>query len=133
MKKISVNKTFIFDLVRSTIIAVIISLLCVLVFALIVNLADVGEKVITPINTIIKIVSVFVGCIVGFKDKSKGAIKGALSGLLYTLLAILIFGIISHSVKISALNLLDIGIGIIAGTISGLIAVNIGRKKRTEA
>lgn len=133
MKKISINKNFVFDLLRSTIISVIISLLCVLVFALIVNLADVGENVIAPVNTIIKILSVFFGCAIGFKDKSKGAIKGALSGLLYTLLSILIFGIISHSVKISALNLMDVGIGIIAGTISGIIAVNIGRKRNNNA
>lgn len=128
MKKISINKNFLFDILRATIIAVIVSLVLVLVFSLIVNLVDVNEKIILPINEAIKIISILAGCFIGFKEQRSGAFKGAITGLLYTLLSILIFGIISHSVKINALSLIDIALGIVAGAISGILTVNLKKK-----
>jgi len=132
MKKLSFNKNFLFDIIRSTIIAVIISLVLVLVFALIVNLANVSEKIILPINEGIKIVSIIVGCFIGFKDMKSGAFKGAITGLLYTFLSILIFGIISHSVKFNMLSLVDLALGIVAGAISGILVVNLKKKSVTQ-
>lgn len=128
MKKISFNKSFFFDILRSTIIAVIISLVLVLAFALIVNLADVSENVILPINEGIKVISILIGCFIGFKDMRSGIFKGALTGLCYTLLSILIFGIISHSVKFNMLSLVDVALGIVAGVISGILVVNLKKK-----
>ena len=129
MNKISVNKNSIFDIVRTTVVSVIISLVLVLVFALIVNLVNVSENIIVPINHVIKILSILIGCFIGFKDIRQGVFKGALSGLLYTLLSILVFGIISHSVKFNAMSLVDIALGIVAGAVSGILAVNLKKKK----
>lgn len=128
MKKVSVNKNFVFDVLRATIISVIVSLVLVLVFALLVNLINIKNSVIMPVNQVIKALSILAGCFIGFKDNRQGAFKGALSGLLYTLLAILVFGIISNSVKFNAMSLLDIALGIIAGAISGILAVNLRKK-----
>ncbi len=132
MKKLSVNKYFFFDILRATVIAVIVSLVTVLVFSLIVNLTNVNEKIILPINEAIKAVSILAGCFIGFKELKFGAFKGAISGLLYTFLSILIFGIISHSVKFNALSLIDVALGIVAGAISGIIVVNIKKKSVTQ-
>ncbi len=132
MKKISVNKFFFFDILRTTVIAVIVSLVMVLVFSLIVNLTNVNEKIILPINEAIKVVSILAGCFIGFKELKLGAFKGAISGLLYTFLSILIFGIISHGVKFNALSLIDVALGIVAGAISGIIVVNLKRKSVTQ-
>lgn len=132
MKKLSVNKHFFFDLIRSTIVAVIISLVLVLVFALIVNLANVNENIILPVNEAIKVVSLLIGCFIGFRDMRSGVFKGAITGLLYTLLSILVFGIISHSVKFNLLSLVDVALGIIAGAISGILVVNLKKKSITE-
>ena len=131
MKKLSVNKHFFFDLIRSTIVAVIISLVLVLVFALIVNLVDVNENIILPVNEAIKVVSLLIGCFIGFRDMRSGVFKGAITGLLYTLLSILVFGIISHSVKFNLLSLVDVALGIIAGAISGILVVNLKKKSIT--
>lgn len=132
MKKLSLNKHFFFDLIRSTIVAVIISLVLVLIFALIVNLANVNENIILPVNEAIKVVSLLIGCFIGFKDMRSGVFKGAITGLLYTLLSILVFGIISHSVKFNLLSLVDVALGIIAGAISGILVVNLKKKSITE-
>lgn len=132
MNKLSVNKNSIFDVLRVTVISVIISLVFVLAFALIVNLANVSDKIITPINQVIKVISILLGCFIGFKENRQGAFKGAVAGLLYTLLSILIFGIISHAVKFNMLSLVDIALGIVAGAISGILAVNLKKRGKNS-
>jgi len=131
MKKISFNKQFLFDLLRGTVIAVLASLALVLIFALVVNLTDVPEVVIAPVNQAIKIISVLLGCLIGIKEKKQGVFKGALIGLTYTFLSILIFGLISNTIKFNAMSLIDVALGIVIGAISGVIAVNV--RKRSAA
>lgn len=128
MKNSNINKHFFLDIIRTTIIAVIISLVLVLVFALIVNLVEVGEKVILPVNQAIKVISILASCFVGFKENKQGAFKGALSGLCYTLLSVLVFGLISKEISFNLMKLIDIALGIVAGAISGILSVNIRKK-----
>lgn len=129
MKNLNINKHFFLDIIRTTIIAVIISLVLVLVFALIVNLVEVGEKVILPVNQAIKVISILASCFVGFKENKQGAFKGALSGLCYTLLSVLVFGLISKEISFNLMKLIDVALGIVAGAISGILSVNIRKKK----
>lgn len=129
MNKIPVNKSSIFDIIRTTVVSVIISLVLVLAFALLVNLVNIGDNVITPVNHVIKILSILIGCFIGFKENRQGALKGAIAGLFYTLLSILVFGIISHSVKFNVMSLIDLTLGIVAGTVSGILAVNLKKRK----
>lgn len=128
MKNSNINKHFFLDIIRTTIIAVIISLVLVLVFALIVNLVEVGEKVILPVNQAIKVISILASCFVGFKENKQGAFKGALSGLCYTLLSVLVFGLISKEISFNLMKLIDVALGIVAGAISGILSVNIRKK-----
>lgn len=125
MKKIAIDKKSLFDVVRSTLIAVIISLVMVLVFSLIINFVKINANLIMGINQAIKVFSILIACFIGIKDKRQGILKGALCGLLYTLLAIFVFGIISRSITFSSLNLIDIALGIVVGGVSGVIAVNV--------
>ena len=125
MKKIAIDKSSIIDVVRTTLVAVIISLVMVLVFSLIINFVKISDNLIMGINQGIKVISIFVGCFIGIKSRKNGVLKGALSGLLYTLISIFIFSIISHSVRFSSLNLIDIALGIVAGGVSGVLAVNL--------
>lgn len=128
MKKLNINKQQILDVVKSIIIAVIASLLFVLIFAIIVNFVEISSKPIMIVNQVIKILSLAIGCIIGFKNNRQGALKGGITGLLFTFLSIFIFGLISHSVTFDAMRLVDIALGIVAGVISGIISVNLKRK-----
>ncbi|HHU43139.1 MAG: TIGR04086 family membrane protein [Bacillota bacterium] len=125
MKKLSINKTNVLDTVKACIIAVIISLLFVLVLALVVKIFTIDSKIIMPINQVIKIVSILGGCFFGFKSREKGAIKGGIVGIFYTLLSMLIFGIVENSISFSNFNWYDLLTGVVAGIISGILAVNI--------
>ncbi|NLL56556.1 MAG: TIGR04086 family membrane protein [Clostridiales bacterium] len=128
MKKKIIAKQDIFDLLRGTIVAVIVSLILVLIFALLVNLIDIGQKVIVPVNQAIKIISIFIGCFIGIKNRQQGVIKGALIGLFYTFLSIFIFGIISKEISFKLINLVDMAFGIAAGIVSGILSVNLRKQ-----
>lgn len=129
MKKLAINKTNIYDVVKSCIIAIIISLLCVLVLALAVKIFTIESKAIMPINQAIKIVSIMGGCFFGFSCREKGALKGGITGTFYTILSILVFGIVEKSVSFKNFNWFDLLAGIIAGIVSGILAVNMKKQK----
>lgn len=113
------------DVFLSVLFGVLISIGLVLIFALFVKWFMIGENGISIGNTVIKLLSVFIGIILGFKTSENGAIKGAISGLFYTLLSYLTFSLYSGESILYGLNLLSILFGIISGVISGIIAVNI--------
>ena len=127
MKKISFNKSIITDTLKSSIIALVITLLCVLIFGIILKFVDVPSNVIKPINQVIKIISLLTGCLIGFKNKSIGAIKGGLTGVIYTLLSMFIFLIIGVKLN-QSFNWIDILFGMVIGVICGIISVNTGKR-----
>lgn len=127
-KSLKLNKANIVDIARATLIAVIISLISVLIFGIVIKLTDVPDGIILPINQVIKVISVLLGCIIGFKQKEKGALKGAVVGTLYTALSVLIFWIICGSPK-GSFSWADALTGVISGVIAGIIAVNVGKKQ----
>lgn len=127
-KSMSVNRNTVFDIIRSTLIAVIFSLIAVLILALVVKLTDISESVIMPIIQVIKIGSILGGCMLGIKEKSKGAIKGSINGLLYTAISVFIFLILNKKLDGNSFGVFDFIAGIVAGAISGIIAVNFRKK-----
>ncbi len=128
LKAIKLDKQNVIDIVRATLIAVIISLISVLVFGIVIKLTNVPDKIILPINQVIKVISVLLGCVLGFRQKEKGALKGIIVGVLYTALSVLIFWIICGSPK-GSFGAPDAVTGIITGAVCGIIAVNVGKRK----
>ncbi len=129
MEKAKLIKNDVVDVLKAVLFATLISLGSVLIFAIIIRFASVENKVIMPVNIAIKIVSVFVGIIIGFKQAQNGLLKGAIAGLTYMLLTFLIFSALNgfKDVKFSWIDLITLPF---AGAISGIITVNIkGRKK----
>ena len=72
-------------------VALIVSLVLILLFALLIKWFDWSDGIITPANIVIKIVSIAVGVIFITKDGNKGALKGAFMGLIYILMCFLVF------------------------------------------
>ena len=125
MEKAKLIKNDVFDVLKAVLFATLVSLGMVLIFAIIIRFASVENKV----NIAIKIVSVFIGVLIGFKQAQNGLLKGAITGLTYMLLTFLIFSALNgfKDVKFSWIDLITLPL---AGAISGIIAVNIkGRKK----
>ena len=128
----SINfKTNLLDILKSVLFSTLISLGLVLIFAIIIKFASLPNNVIMPVNIAIKILSVLVGTIIGFKQPDNGLIKGAFSGLIYMLFTFFIFAALSgfKDVKFSWIDLITLPV---AGAIAGIIAVNIKARRQNR-
>ena len=122
---------FVLDIIKTVVIAVLVSMVLVLVFALIVKATDLNENVIGYVNVGIKIVSVLVGAFLGFKKGGKGGwLKGLLSGLLYVVTSFLVFHAISGGFSGATLSLVDVLTGAAVGLITGILVVNVKKSAK---
>ncbi|MEG1581978.1 MAG: TIGR04086 family membrane protein [Clostridia bacterium] len=112
------------------IISVILSLGLILIFALCIKVFSLTDSWITPVNYIIKIVSIFIATLIITKDGKHGMKKGIIMGLFYTVFATIVFSVIAGQFIFDISLALDLGFGILLGAICGIISVNIPRKSR---
>ena len=129
MAKLSINKNLFTDVLKGLLLSIIIGVILILIFGIIVRFVPIEKNVLIGVNQAIKVLSIFLGCFLGFKEKKFGLLKGAIVGILYTLSINLIFGIIEKNINFNVSTLIELGLGLTIGIISGIIAVNIKRKK----
>ncbi len=124
-------KSVCFSILRGSAYAVCISLVSILVFAFCLKFTPLSENLITPINQVIKGISIFLGVFLGLKkQKEMGLASGLLIGFLYTIIAFFAFSALNHSFVFDRTFVNDIIFGSIIGGICGIICVNI--KKNTK-
>ena len=114
----------IFQIIKASAAAIVISLLFVLIFTLIIQLFSLPTTAVKPVNQVFKTVSVAAGGLI-FIRGDKGLLKGAIYGLIAVLATYLLYGLISRSLSVSWTFAIEIVLGIVAGAISAVIAVNI--------
>lgn len=129
MEKVKFTKYDALDVFRSALMAIILSILLVMLFAVIAKFTDASENVIAPVNIAIKILSVAAACLIGIRHDSKGLVKGLVIGLIYAGLTYLIFAGISGDFSGSSMTVYDALACVAAGILSGILAVNVKRKK----
>ena len=113
-------------LLKGTLIALSFSLIGILIFAFILKFTNISESVITPVNQVIKGVSIFLGVFLALKkQREMGLARGLLIGLFYTVFAFLTFSILGGRFTFDLSLLYDIIFGAIIGGICGIICVNI--------
>ncbi len=124
-------KSVVLSILKGSVYALCISLVCVLVFAFCLKFTPLSESLITPINQVIKGVSIFLGVLLGLKkQKEMGLASGLLIGLVYTIVAFFAFSALNHSFVFDRTLVNDIIFGTIIGGICGIICVNL--KKTTK-
>lgn len=119
------NKSAVLEVVKTVIVAVIISLVAILLMAFLIKLFNISTAAIPIINQVIKGVSILAACLICIRTPSNGWIKGIVSGLLYIALAFVIFSLLNGQFKFGLNILNDVAIGSVSGMISGIIAVSI--------
>lgn len=131
MEKSANFKNDLLDVLKSVLFSTLISLGLVLIFAIIIKFASLPNNVILPVNIAIKILSLLVGILIGFKNLSNGLLKGAITGLIYMLFTFFIFAALSafKDVKFSWIDLVTLPV---AGAIAGIIAVNVKAHRRNR-
>ena len=114
----------IFQVVKASAAAVIVSLVFVLIFTLIIQLFSLPIGVVKPVNQVFKILSIVAGGLIFIRGE-KGWLKGIIYGLIAVIATYLLYGAISHSLSVSWKFAIEILLGIVCGAITGIIAVNI--------
>lgn len=123
-KSDKLNGNLIVSFLKGLIIAMLISFGAIILLALCLKWFSFDEKYITPINLVIKTISVLVGSMVAIKGENKGLIKGVSFGLLYIFVAFVSFSILANTFSVDLSFILDVLFSCVAGGLVGVIKVN---------
>ena len=121
-QKIGISK-----LILSALIAVIVSFGLILIFAMLIKWLGGSDSVITPVNVVIKLISIAVGVIIATKNGGRGLIKGIAVGAIYIIFSYVAFSALLGSFSLGLGNLWDLLFGVVSGGIIGIIS-NIIKK-----
>lgn len=120
------NSTAWLAIAKGVVCGLCVSLVGILLFAFILRFSSISDKVIAPVNEVIKGVSIFFGVFVGLrKHKKMGLLNGILIGFLFTIVAFLVFSLLDGTFSFDRTLLNDIVFGSIIGAICGIICVNL--------
>ena len=113
-------------IVKGVLVGLCVSLVGILLFAFILRFTSISDKIIAPVNQVIKGVSIFFGVFIGMKKhKSMGLLAGHLIGLFLTILAFLVFSLLDGAFWFDRTLLNDIIFGGVVCAICGIICVNL--------
>lgn len=123
------NNRIFSSVLKGGMVGLCVALIGILIFAFILRFTNISDKIITPVNQVIKGISIFLGVFIGMKKhKEAGLLSGFLIGLLFTIAAFLMFSILDGAFCFDRTLLNDIIFGSVVGAICGIICVNL--KKR---
>ena len=121
----SVVKNIVLDVVRATLVALVVNVVGVLLIAIVVKYTAIGEAAATAVNQVLKVVSLTVGALVGIRGGRLGWLTGAIAGLLYTVVSLGVFSLLAGESLFALGNLYDCLLGLVSGEASGILAVNV--------
>jgi putative membrane protein (TIGR04086 family) len=124
-------KIAVLDILRGLIIALIINVVAVLIIALVVKYTGISTSAATIINQVVKVLSVALGIICGFRSRKHGWLLGAAVGLLYTLIGFGTFSLLAGKRLLAEVTVFDFLINGAAGAFAGILAVNLRSIERT--
>lgn len=120
----NLTKDVVFDFLKGLLIASILSLGMIVLFAFCMKWFDLSDVFIAPIVLGIKGLSVFVGAMIAVKGNSKGLFKGALFGVIYITFAFIIFAVLAGQMSFSLSTFLDVVFAALLGGLVGIFKVN---------
>lgn len=124
-KNEKINKNLL-NVVKGSIVAIIISLILLTIYAIILSFTNVSETTMVPVVITISGVSILIGSsISSMKIKKQGLLNGALVGIIYMLVIYLISSICISGFSLNLQSIIMILVSGLAGMIGGIIGVNI--------
>lgn len=113
-------------ILKGVLVGLATALVGILLFAFVLRFTSISDKIIAPVNQVIKGVSIFFGVFVGMKKhKEMGLLNGLLIGFLFTISAFLVFSILDGTFSFDKTFLNDLIFGSVIGAICGIICVNL--------
>lgn len=120
------KKSGVLGVLKGVLVAVCVSIVGVLAFAIVYKFVQIGDTTIKIVNQVIKVLSVVLGVNVALKsDRKKGAVKGILVGVIYSIVSYTVFGLLSSTFTFSLSVLFDALFAGIVGLIAGISLVNL--------
>ena len=117
------------NILKASLIGVIVSILLVLLFAFVLKFVDLNSGMISIIDQIIKILSVFIAVVMLNKAGTEGLlIKGLFTGAVYSIITFVVFSILNGGMNISLAILTDVAFSALVGGVSAIL-LNIIKKK----
>lgn len=113
--------------IKALFVALIITFASIILFAFIIKWAGLSDGVITPVNLVIKGLSVFLGVLTLTRKSSRGLIKGIVFAILYTIIAFVVFSCLAGTLILNLGILTDFAFNILVGAISGICFTNKGK------
>jgi len=111
---------------KGALIAVIITMVFIIVFAVIMQTAGLKETIIRPVMQVARILSIALGGIYAARTGSaKGWLKGAVTGFCYVILVSLIGVVSGGHFAFDGIFLSDLLTGLAVGAIGGVIGINL--------
>lgn len=122
----SASGNLFFCVLKGVIAGLCVALVGILIFAFVLRFTSISDKIIAPVNQVIKGISIFFGVFIGMKKhKNMGLLSGLLIGFFFTIFAFLVFSILDGAFVFDRTFLNDIIFGSVIGAICGIICVNL--------
>ena len=119
------NTNHYINLLKGTLIAIIISIILLLIFAAVLTYSNINENVIPTVIIIITAFSILIGSQISTsKIKKNGIINGSLVGATYIILIYLISSLFTKNFSLSYYSIIMIITGILLGGMGGILGVN---------
>jgi putative membrane protein (TIGR04086 family) len=116
-------------ILRGVLFSAAITVVCVLLFSLIIGWTDMSDAVVRVINQIIKLGAVAAGVCFSVRRGEEAALRrGALIGLIYMGLGVLLYALLSAQKLTAVQYLTDLFMGIAAGGLTGMIVGTLKEK-----
>lgn len=110
---------------KGIIYSIILTLISIFIFSAILTYTNISEKIVPAVIIVLTFISILIGVIISMRKLSKnGMVNGAIVGGVYVILLYLISSILNTGF---IMNIYTVGmmiLGIIAGIVGGIIAVN---------
>ena len=129
------KKQYEFKSLKGAVLALLITVFCVLVLALVVKGTSISDETISALNQAIKIISIFAGAIVASRGATeRHALAGGLAGGIYIVLGYLTFSLIEGRFGDILMLFADLAMGVIIGMLTGIIFGKLlGKKEQPMA
>ena len=119
------NKETIKNIFKGIGISIIFTIICLLIFSLILAYTNIREETIRPVIIIVTGISILIGSSIGnINIKKNGILNGGIVGGGYILILYLISSLLNVRFSLNMQSIIMIIVGIVFGILGGIIGVN---------
>ncbi len=116
---------------KGGIVGLIVTIICVLIFAILVKQFKFSDGVISAANQVIKVLSILIAAyLAACNATEKKVLAGALAGVIFVVLGYLTFSLIESQFGKFSLLVADIAMGAVIGMLAGMIVAKLFTNKK---